>query len=450
MPTRSKDLRTYGTVDGQTKLTIQRKSDGVLIGNTTTNRSLIAPNKKDLGWYESQTYATGPKTSTLSVDGFNIEVPVFKSIVHSSSYVTKSIGMGFVRYGENSSYRFTYSNTGCAEAVKDWKATYTISKLVSMGLCHDPASLRTIFSAQALPQLKDMLSSSELLNFSDGFNVLSFIGELRDVKRLPELITKWYKHDKILSDKALGMQFGLLPFASDVRAIADRSVQLGPSIDKWNAMAASGTIRNYHRNLNFSPVGENVGSAKQPVYEASTIVNESGTSFINGTYPGVSYKIYGKHTVRQEVSGLAHLYALPRTIPPDLVDNIKRDVWGVNKPLTALWNLLPFSFVVDWFVNIGDHIATFEAAKPDLPVQVVNAGWSYKVTTTHTMSFGTVPTGNDSSLGTITSKYVTYERVPISPMLLISSGAIYGPLQFRSLSTAQALLGSALLHQRLR
>jgi len=34
------------------------------------------------------------------------------------------------------------------------------------------------------------------------------------------------------------------------------------------------------------------------------------------------------------------------------------DQWGISNPLTIVWELIPFSFVVDWFVNVGDFIAS--------------------------------------------------------------------------------------------
>jgi hypothetical protein len=34
-------------------------------------------------------------------------------------------------------------------------------------------------------------------------------------------------------------------------------------------------------------------------------------------------------------------------------------VWGLDRPLEAGWDLIPFSFVADWFFNIGDTIASF-------------------------------------------------------------------------------------------
>lgn len=34
-------------------------------------------------------------------------------------------------------------------------------------------------------------------------------------------------------------------------------------------------------------------------------------------------------------------------------------IWGLDQPVSALWELIPFSFVVDWFFNVGKTIAAW-------------------------------------------------------------------------------------------
>jgi len=34
-------------------------------------------------------------------------------------------------------------------------------------------------------------------------------------------------------------------------------------------------------------------------------------------------------------------------------------IWGLDQPFTAMWELVPFSFVVDWFFNVGKTIASW-------------------------------------------------------------------------------------------
>lgn len=40
------------------------------------------------------------------------------------------------------------------------------------------------------------------------------------------------------------------------------------------------------------------------------------------------------------------------------------DQWGISNPLQIAWELIPFSFVVDWALPIGDYLAAMGAGKP--------------------------------------------------------------------------------------
>lgn len=42
------------------------------------------------------------------------------------------------------------------------------------------------------------------------------------------------------------------------------------------------------------------------------------------------------------------------------IDSISEaTIWGIDQPFTAMWELVPFSFVVDWFLNVGKVIASW-------------------------------------------------------------------------------------------
>lgn len=36
-----------------------------------------------------------------------------------------------------------------------------------------------------------------------------------------------------------------------------------------------------------------------------------------------------------------------------------QSVWGIDHPIEAIWELVPFSFIVDWFFNVGNVLASF-------------------------------------------------------------------------------------------
>lgn len=66
--------------------------------------------------------------------------------------------------------------------------------------------------------------------------------------------------------------------------------------------------------------------------------------------------------------------------------NALASVWGLNKPIETIWELTPFSFMVDWFFNVGNVISSW-TVKPYLTSL---ASWiveEISVTTSMTLSY---------------------------------------------------------------
>lgn len=44
-----------------------------------------------------------------------------------------------------------------------------------------------------------------------------------------------------------------------------------------------------------------------------------------------------------------------------LTDVVKTpvSVWGLDQPLETMWEVIPFSFIIDWFINVGETIAAW-------------------------------------------------------------------------------------------
>jgi len=76
----------------------------------------------------------------------------------------------------------------------------------------------------------------------------------------------------------------------------------------------------------------------------------------------------------------------------DVTNNLGR--WGITEPFEGIWELVPFSFILDWFWNIGSFIASWT---PNFGIQTL-ASWivvTETITQSSTVEYGTnTPPGN--------------------------------------------------------
>lgn len=68
--------------------------------------------------------------------------------------------------------------------------------------------------------------------------------------------------------------------------------------------------------------------------------------------------------------------------------------YGINPRIRVVWELVPLSFVVDWFVSIGKFLGQFDGQALVLPYTVLSSGASVK--STYTYSNVLVPLGGQT------------------------------------------------------
>jgi hypothetical protein len=89
------------------------------------------------------------------------------------------------------------------------------------------------------------------------------------------------------------------------------------------------------------------------------------------------------------------------------------DMLGFDQPLEAAWNLLPWSFVADWFVDVQTFIRQFDGKGMVIPHTVLSSGWSVKTVQRLNAQFG-ISSAFGSSVPTFTNwascKRTTYRR----------------------------------------
>jgi hypothetical protein len=56
------------------------------------------------------------------------------------------------------------------------------------------------------------------------------------------------------------------------------------------------------------------------------------------------------------------------------------DLFGLSSPIAMVWEMIPFSFVIDWFINVGDFLGQFDKPYLDTVVVVLDYCISIKAT----------------------------------------------------------------------
>jgi hypothetical protein len=181
--------------------------------------------------------------------------------------------------------------------------------------------------------------------------LVQFAESARDLRKVP----------KSISDEFLNVQFGWKPFVKDVNAICDVAV----NFDEYTARAEK-------YNDVWQPV-----SYHEEVVETSDLVMLDGPGLV---WPRVSpvlgddyvvpwtseFRIYRERCTRvwykgsfkyyrpEFDKGLVGGYAAVRSARQAL------SLLGGNITPTVLYKVTPWTFLLDWFVNVGDNVQRFE------------------------------------------------------------------------------------------
>lgn len=104
-------------------------------------------------------------------------------------------------------------------------------------------------------------------------------------------------------------------------------------------------VKAARRNLTQNPV--------RRTYKSGAM--DSSTSVQNGVVIASSpndWRVFADKTTTRVLSARAGVLAAIEEVTA-------ATSWGLNQPFTALWELVPYSFVVDWFFNVGKTIAAW-------------------------------------------------------------------------------------------
>jgi hypothetical protein len=183
-----------------------------------------------------------------------------------------------------------------------------------------------------------------------------------------------------MSDLWLEFRYAVRPLVFDMQQ----------AINAWNASVARSqrfTARGYHRDT------KSTETSTYDLVESSSyhaIVSRVSTREAN-------YRAGVMYTIDSDINGFT-------------------SIWGLDQPLETVWELIPFSFIVDWFFSVGDTLAQF-TANPGLHPLCSFVTEEVKETTVDTINSitwdATYVLGNwTCTEGQTTTSVVTKRRLP--------------------------------------
>jgi hypothetical protein len=175
---------------------------------------------------------------------------------------------------------------------------------------------------------------------------LVFVAELRDAPQLVKLAG-----DTILKRGAgayLSWEFGWAPLIDDIKKMLDFRSRVDKRVRELHQLYGKGGLR---RRMTLD---------RATAESSSTITVESNLSGFIKARKAHFTNVRRWGTVRY----------LPTSLPPkDESDYHKlaaRLVYGLTPSMSSLWNALPWTWLSDWFIGIGDYIDATDNTVPTL------------------------------------------------------------------------------------
>jgi hypothetical protein len=223
-----------------------------------------------------------------------------------------------------------------------------------------------------------------------GANIIQFIAELRDYKHLaktvfrkgrainklkdlcPRVPPKWTVAElskyiaSASAELRLSWSFAIKPTIADIQNIYYGIRNLEKQVKAWNKLAASGKYQTRHFDM--SPL-------------LRKYIPSAGIPSLDGWVTTCfGYDMESHATLRYK--------ALPMSLAPFKGLKKYHDIIGAGKGISILWELIPFSFLVDYVTSVGDYLHQYDEALVELPISEPEMGYSIKRIAKWT-SFGT-------------------------------------------------------------
>jgi hypothetical protein len=171
---------------------------------------------------------------------------------------------------------------------------------------------------------------------------------------------------KVCADAYLQEKFNVGPLISDIMGCVNTLKSVRGKVDKLRREAGTMRKRYYVRSLvDTYPDIVHIGS--QDLNAAYYVVQDKIAS----------YRTHCHSSLAKFVVSMSYKYDLPHMSEQEMLVKAYLDSLGVNLNPAIIWNAIPWSFVVDWVLGIGQFLDQFKARNIEPTVHIQSCCWSF-------------------------------------------------------------------------
>lgn len=177
------------------------------------------------------------------------------------------------------------------------------------------------------------------------------------------------------AESRLWWNFGVSPTASDIASLLGLLMSFRDYIDIYNKKA--GKIYTIHRTIYKDNISRDDMSINREFLEPYNV-------FGTGIYPEGHYiEPYNADSGFGNIVGRFTLKIKLKPLPISWYARIFEHCLGFDAVVAGLWEGVPFSWLIDYFVNTADLIDYYTSTDLILPYEIVDASLSYSAQGTH-------------------------------------------------------------------
>lgn len=191
--------------------------------------------------------------------------------------------------------------------------------------------------------------------FKPGKPVIDLAQSIAELKDAPRLMFKRMDSIKNIANNHLAYEFGWKPILSDLRKLATLQQQLAKALAQLRADNGKGVRRG-------GTITETLATGREVVCNGTPSDIAKAQSYTHGYFhSGFGAKvpyIYTQYSdeLRVWFSARFH-YWIPDMGTPQWAKRARRTLMGLEVTPKLAWELMPWSWLIDWFSNAGDVIS---------------------------------------------------------------------------------------------